>query len=261
MLLTSHQNGTLAVWTTPSLTLHECIHPVRTRGVAETLLSSCWWSPYHVAASYSSGRLAIYELGSGQDIVKYGKEESPLLLQTLYGNKSILAVCYKEVVSNANTNILSVKESICQFVFSLTRIPSLQQFEVSNFACDYRIQLLKQVSPLDLYRHKLTQQSYADALSLATEFSLDINLLYQNQWESSLFTVDSVTSYLSRVTDTNYVLDQIMLVRNPDTDSTRNCIELGLSLIQVSYLSMVYTHVYCTILVAQFNMGRLVVLC
>ena len=243
MLLTSHQNGTLAVWTTPSLTLHTCIHPVRTRAITETLLSSCWWSCHHVAASYSSGRLAIYELESGQNIVKYDEVESPLILQTLNCNKSILAVCYEEVVSNTSTNVLSVKESICQFVFSFTRIPSLQQFEVSNFACDYRIQFLKQVSPLDLYRHKLAQQLYSDALSLANEFSLDINLLYQNQWESSLFTVDSVTSYLSRITDTNYVLDQIILVRSPDIDSSRNCIELGLSLIQVSYISMVYFHV------------------
>lgn len=242
MLLTSHQNGTLAVWTTPSLTLQRCIPPVRTRAVIETLLSSCWWSWQHVAASYSSGRLAIYELESGQDIVKYDKErESPLLLHTLHGNKSVLAVCYKEVASVvANTNGLSIKENICQFLFSLTHIPSLQQFEVSNFACDYRIQLLKQVSPLDLYRHKIAQQLYSEALSLANEFSLDINLLYQNQWELSLFTADSVTLYLSRITDTSYVLDQIMLVRSPDIDSTRSCIELGLSLIQVSYLSMVY---------------------
>ncbi|KAI6659934.1 Neuroblastoma-amplified sequence [Oopsacas minuta] len=234
-LLTSHQNGTLAVWYTPSLTPYRRIQPDRTRPVTETLVSCCWWSEHHIAASYSTGRLAIYELEHERNIVKQDRGiDTPLIMDTFYGNKSILAVCYKETGGYSNKNTMTIKERIFQFLFSLTRILSLQQFEVSEFACDYRIMLLKQVSALDLYKHKISQQLYSEALLLANEFTLDINLLYQNQWESSSYSLDSVNLYLSRITDTNYVLDQILLVQSPDIESTRKSIELGLSRIQGS---------------------------
>ena len=242
MLLTSHQNSALAIWTVPSLTAYRRIYPQtgnNLKFLRDTLVSCCWWSDGHIAASYSSGRLAIFDVDSELTI---SREESglegPLIMTTLYGNKSALALCYNEAAGINNENSMTVRQRLHQMLFALTRISSLQQFEVSNFACKYRLLLLKQVSAADLYKHKISQQLYSEALLLANEFSLDLNLLYQSQWDSSSGSLDAVSLYLSRITDTDYVLEQVLLARGPDVESTRRCIELGLSRIQVG-VSMV----------------------
>ena len=234
MLLTSHQNGTLAIWSVPSLTAYRRIHRDTSKFLRDTLVSCCWWSEGHIAASYSSGRLAIFDVESEQNIAR---EESgvggPLTMSTLYGNKSALAVCYNEAADVNIHNTMTAKERAYQVAFALTRFSSLQQFEVSDFACEYRLLLLKQASAIDLYKHKISLQLYSEALLLATEFALDLNLLYQSQWESSSGSLDAVSLYLSRITDTVYVLEQVLLARGPDAESTGRSIELGLSRIQV----------------------------
>ena len=236
MLLTSHKNGTLAIWSVPSLTAYRRIspHPRDSKFLRDTTVSCCWWSEGHIAASYSSGRLAIFDVESEENIVREeGGAGGALVLTTLYGNKSALAICYKEASSVNSKNKMTVRERVSQGMFALTRIPTLQQFEVSDFACEYRLLLLKQVSAFDLYKHKISQQLYSEAFLLSNEFALDLNLLYQSQWESSSRSTDAVSLYLFNTTDTVYVLEQVLLARGPDTESARRSIELGLSRIQV----------------------------
>ena len=237
LLLTSHLNGTLAIWHIPSLTIYKQILPqTQRRSKSDRLLSLAWWSEGDVVTSYTSGRLDIFNLQTELNVLKEDRGiDTPVILTTFSTDNSVFAISYKELTNEVvvHTNAMDLKERFSQFVFALTGIQSLQQFEVSNFACDYSLVLLKQISPLGLYKRKISQKFYQEALNLAKEFSLDINLLYQSQWKSSSHSVEDISLYLSQVSDARYVLKQCLQVSAPDVDSAHGIIEMGLSRVQV----------------------------
>lgn len=77
--------------------------------------------------------------------------------------------------------------------------------------------------PYVLMRQKVDQGEYGEALNIAQTNDLNTDLIYERQWELSPVTQASIQSYLDKVKDRKWVLDQCIERTSEQEEGTRQC--------------------------------------
>ncbi|XP_020497698.2 NBAS subunit of NRZ tethering complex [Labrus bergylta] len=93
---------------------------------------------------------------------------------------------------------------------------------------NYRLVSLRSTTPEELYRRKIDNEEYGEALSLAQAYNLDSDLVYQRQWRKSTVSIASIQDYLSKIGKRLWVLHECVERVPENVDAAKELLMYGL---------------------------------
>ncbi|KAI8920250.1 secretory pathway protein Sec39-domain-containing protein [Powellomyces hirtus] len=229
------------------------------------LISVGWWSDSSVRLSFADGYVAITEFPaikpiSGLDIAQFkcmpevasfaddrlfvlGHEDIPMRMRLRAGVYSPLGpVPEWDDPSDSETTNSSSGKSLLYTVLSYASRPlrlftdtilwhwedesSPAQQTVTVMKRKYELHCLLKTTPIDALRRKIAAEDYEAAMKLADEHHLSKDEIYKAQWLRSEVTEESVSDYLSKMEDQEWVM--------------RTCVERVPSNAKATYLLLRY---------------------
>ncbi|KAI8438013.1 hypothetical protein MSG28_010669 [Choristoneura fumiferana] len=139
------------------------------------------------------------------------------------------------MVLECESNVLPAKKARSDESSVLFAITDMEAFQprprrVTVVSRVYRLLGVRSTTPEDLFSRKIESGNYAEALSLAETFSLDSDLVYQQQWRKNPVSTDAIQKYLSKVSKKIWAVHQCV-DRLPETLPAANqLLHFGLTL-------------------------------
>ncbi|KAG1649688.1 Neuroblastoma-amplified sequence [Nymphon striatum] len=215
-----------------------------------------WWSDQEIVMARLSGAVIVSHINSFKNLLGNSAEwfePSPQLSAATNGCFYVLE-CENQVskkrrlvsdVSSDESNldeeysseeeedvsiIKKSKQTIKSVLFYVTDSERFQppRKKPKIMTKTYRLLCLKSTTPEELYAHKIDCEEYGEALSLARDYGLDCDLVYQRQWRKSVASVSSIQDYLSKITKRSWVLHECLERVPENVDAAKELLQYGL---------------------------------
>lgn len=92
---------------------------------------------------------------------------------------------------------------------------------------ELRLLFFQSTSPEELYRKKIDDQEYGEAVLLARHYGLDCNPVYERQWRLSTHGTHAVADYLSKISDRAVVLRECLEVVPESVEAMEGLLRFG----------------------------------
>ena len=92
----------------------------------------------------------------------------------------------------------------------------------------YRIFSFRSTTPEALFKIKLQNEEYGEALILAKRFNLDSDLVYMRQWRKHAVSNASIQDYLCKISKRHWILRECLSRVSDDLDATKALLNYGL---------------------------------
>lgn len=103
----------------------------------------------------------------------------------------------------------------------------------------YRLINLMKTTPEKLYKRKIEEEEYGEALSLARSYNLDCDKVFQRQWSKSPVSIASIQDYLRKVKKRSWVLHECCERVPMELDAARELLKFGLHFTDVDRIAYV----------------------
>ena len=87
---------------------------------------------------------------------------------------------------------------------------------------------LQSTSPEDLYRKKIDDAEYGEAVMLARHYGLDCDAVYERQWRLSDHGNNAVADYLAKIADVSVVVAECAAVIPETADAMEGLLKFGI---------------------------------
>ena len=87
---------------------------------------------------------------------------------------------------------------------------------------------LQSTSPDDLYRKKIDDAEYGEAVMLARHYGLDCDPVYERQWRLSDHSTNAVADYLSKISDVSVVVAECSAVIPETAEAMEGLLKFGI---------------------------------
>ncbi|KAI8438011.1 hypothetical protein MSG28_010669, partial [Choristoneura fumiferana] len=211
-----------------------------------------WWSNEEIILSRFSGAVSVCDLENMVNILGKKPEffQGAPRVTCAHGGTFMVLECESNVLpakkarsdesmemvqveSDAEDTMLDLtKELLKSVLFAITDMEAFQPRprRVTVVSRVYRLLGVRSTTPEDLFSRKIESGNYAEALSLAETFSLDSDLVYQQQWRKNPVSTDAIQKYLSKVSKKIWAVHQCV-DRLPETLPAANqLLHFGLTL-------------------------------
>ena len=92
----------------------------------------------------------------------------------------------------------------------------------------YKITCFTKATPDELFRRKVDQPDYEEALRIASAYNLDTDLVYQKRWLLSRVSTESIEQFLDKIKEKRWVLPECLRRVTNDASTTKMLLEYGL---------------------------------
>ncbi|XP_013176850.1 PREDICTED: neuroblastoma-amplified sequence-like [Papilio xuthus] len=211
-----------------------------------------WWTNEEIILSRFSGAVSVCGIEDMENIL--GKQPeffqgTPQVTRAHEGAFMVLECESNVLPANKSTSdetmeVVKVEEDVDDSMLELTKelfktvlfaITDMETFQpkpkkITVVSRVYRLLGVKSTTPTELFSRKIESGNYSEALSLAEQFGLDSDLVYQQQWRKNPVSTDAIDNYLSKVSKKIWAVHQCV-DRLPETlPAANDLLRFGLHL-------------------------------
>lgn len=183
-----------------------------------------WWSDHILTFAKRSGLVTMLDLLSGLKVQENGTVFSKPVLERIklfQGNLFLLETLSSDERSNSD----ETKDS---HTMERITVDSLDQIDISRL--NWSLVSFYERSVVEMYNILLMNGKYQAALEFADRHGLDKDEVIKSQWLHSNQGANEISTYLSKVKDTHFVLSECVDKVGPTEDSVRASLVYGLQL-------------------------------
>ena len=209
-----------------------------------------WWDDSKVAVARTSGGVTILDsgdfahnvLGPSAEFfapgIKMAKNKRP---STEHNGFYLLEVAAPVREGVNDESVVSEEEEdedddegdeagILSRVISLLTWRGRKQKQAGPFSWTQELRLLyfQSTSPDDLYRKKIDDAEYGEAVMLARHYGLDCDPVYERQWRLSDHSTHAVADYLSKISEVSVVVAECSTVIPETAEAMEGLLKFGI---------------------------------
>ena len=210
-----------------------------------------WWDDSRVAVARASGGVTILDsgdfahnvLGPSAEFfapgIKMAKNERP---STEHNGFFLLEVSAPVKEGVSDESVLGEEEEdeddddeggeagILSRLISILTWRGRKQKQAGSYSWTQELRLLyfQSTSPDDLYRKKIDDAEYGEAVMLARHYGLDCDPVYERQWRLSDHGNHAVADYLSKISDVSVVVAECSTVIPETAEAMEGLLKFGI---------------------------------
>ncbi|KAJ0182797.1 hypothetical protein K1T71_002166 [Dendrolimus kikuchii] len=269
-LVCLHCNGDVSVWRLPLLKLlhrwpllsqpqHDLRNPLlgdekQSKNAQDKFYAADvnWWTNEELILSRFSGAVSVSNIENMVNILGKKPEffQGTPQVTCAHDGTFMVLECESNVLpakksrSDESMEVVKVEADTEDTMLELTKelfksilyaITDMETFQpkpkrITVVSRVYRLLGVKSTTPVELFSRKIESGNYSEALSLADEFNLDSDLVYQQQWRKNPVSTDAIQKYLSKVSKKIWAVHQCV-DRLPETlPAAKELLQFGLEL-------------------------------
>ena len=185
------------------------VYAITNQGVIEQVTETDWASP----APCTSGAVDDCMFGLEQSLKSSGTKD------------------FFDIEENEKTLVARSSDMLRGALYYLTEMERFNQAEqaaTSTVKRDYKLFQLQRTTPAQMYLRLIDDGEYGRALTVAADYGLDTDLVYQKRWETSDFGSNAIDDFLRKITKRSYINEQIQYQLPETLDACRELIKFGL---------------------------------
>ncbi|VVD02485.1 unnamed protein product [Leptidea sinapis] len=267
MLVCLHCNGDVTTWRLPLLRCesryqlteqpgHDLDSPLKTDIGKDLMLyypaDVDWWSDEEIILSRFSGAVSVCgiqdmtnilgkrpEFFQGAPWVRCAHDGAFVVLECESNvlpakkSQSDYSMAVVESTEEDEASMLEMSKELMKAVlFAITDMESFQPRprRITVVSRVYRLMAVRSTTPEQLFNRKIESGKYTEALSLAERFALDTDLVFQQQWRTSVVSTHAIQHYLSKVSKKIWVVHQCVDRLPESLPAARELLDFGLQL-------------------------------